>query len=109
MTTATQDISAAQPLDHEPRRPFGLPPLVWALGSCHLIARAGGFVRPMLVLYLTQEQAMTPTAAGAVLAAIAVGDVGSQLLGGWLGDRIGRRRTMVLGLLAAPPPPAALG
>ncbi|SDE03619.1 MFS transporter [Glycomyces harbinensis] len=109
MTTATQDISAAQTVYHGPRRPFGLQPLEWALGSCHLIARAGGLVRPMLVLYLTQEQAMTPTAAGAVLAAIAVGDVGSQLLGGWLGDRIGRRRTMVLGFLGASIALVALG
>ena len=34
--------------------------------------------------------------AAAVIAAVGVGDTGSQLLGGWLGDRIGRRNTMLL-------------
>lgn len=52
---------------------------------------------------------MSPAAAGAVLAAVAIGDFGSQLLGGWLGDRIGRRRTMVLGFLGAPVALVALG
>jgi MFS family permease len=34
-----------------------------------------------------------------VVAAVGVGDVGSQLLGGWLSDRIGRRHTMLIGFL----------
>lgn len=86
-----------------------LPPLAWTLGACHLVARGGAFVQPMLVLYLTQEQRMTPTAAGAVVAAVGIGDFGSQLLGGWLGDRIGRRRTMLLGFLGTAIALAALG
>ncbi|GAB3363473.1 MFS transporter [Amycolatopsis echigonensis] len=87
----------------------GLPSLAWALGACHLVARGGSFVQPMLVLYLTQEQRMTPTAAGAVVAAVGIGDFASQLLGGWLGDRIGRRRTMLLGFLGTAIALAALG
>ncbi|UKD56270.1 MFS transporter [Amycolatopsis sp. FU40] len=63
----------------------------------------------MLVLYLTQEQQMYPTAAGAVVAAVGIGDFGSQLLGGWLGDRIGRRKTMLLGFLGTAIALAALG
>ncbi|WP_406630357.1 MFS transporter [Amycolatopsis sp. WGS_07] len=86
-----------------------LPALAWALGACHLVARAGSFVQPMLVLYLTQEQRLTPTAAGAIVAAVGIGDFGSQLLGGWLGDRIGRRRTMLLGFLGTSIALAALG
>ncbi|WP_370648175.1 MFS transporter [Amycolatopsis sp. FU40] len=83
--------------------------LPWALGACHLVARGGAFVQPMLVLYLTQEQQMYPTAAGAVVAAVGIGDFGSQLLGGWLGDRIGRRKTMLLGFLGTAIALAALG
>ncbi|MFE9579446.1 MFS transporter [Nocardia sp. NPDC006044] len=90
-------------------RPLGLPTLAWTLGACHLIARAGGFVQPMLVLYLTQEQRMTPMAAGAVVAAVGIGDFASQLLGGWLGDRFGRRQTMLLGFLGTAIALAALG
>ncbi|ATY11428.1 MFS transporter [Amycolatopsis sp. AA4] len=86
-----------------------LPSLAWALGACHLVARGGAFVSPMLVLYLTQEQRMSPTAAGAVVAAIGIGDFGSQLLGGWLGDRVGRRRTMLLGFLGTAIALVALG
>ncbi|MFE3177797.1 MFS transporter [Amycolatopsis sp. NPDC059090] len=86
-----------------------LPSLAWALGACHLVARGGSFVQPMLVLYLTQEHRMTPAAAGAVVAAVGIGDFGSQLLGGWLGDRIGRRRTMLLGFLGTAIALAALG
>ncbi|MEV6556784.1 MFS transporter [Nocardia sp. NPDC051756] len=91
------------------RQPLGLPTLAWTLGACHLIARAGGFVQPMLVLYLTQEQRMTPMAAGAVVAAVGIGDFASQLLGGWLGDRFGRRQTMLLGFLGTAIALAALG
>ncbi|GAA1028270.1 MULTISPECIES: MFS transporter [Amycolatopsis] len=86
-----------------------LPSLAWALGACHLVARGGSFVQPMLVLYLTQEHRMTPAAAGAVVAAVGIGDFGSQLLGGWLGNRIGRRRTMLLGFLGTAIALAALG
>ncbi|MGW5722074.1 MFS transporter [Amycolatopsis sp. NPDC003865] len=86
-----------------------LPALAWSLGACHLVARGGAFVQPMLVLYLTQGQRMTPTAAGAVVAAVGIGDFGSQLLGGWLGDRLGRRRTMLLGFVGTAVTLAALG
>lgn len=107
MTVSATTVGTAQPL--RTQRQLGLPPLVWAVGSCHLVARAGGFVKPVLVLYLTQERHLSPSLAGAVLAAVAVGDFGSQLLGGWLGDRIGPRRTMALGFLAASLALVALG
>nr|WP_280336381.1 MFS transporter [Nocardia wallacei] len=97
LSLARSDSGAAG--THTSRPPFGLPALAWALGSCHLVARAGAFVQPMLVLYLTQEQRMTPTAAGSVVAVVGIGDFASQLFGGWLGDRIGRRLTMLSGFL----------
>jgi MFS family permease len=65
--------------------------------------------RSFLVLYLTQERQLTPTTAGAVVAAVGVGDIGSQLLGGWLGDRIGRRHTMLVGFLGTAVALVALG
>ncbi|MEV0287018.1 MFS transporter [Kribbella sp. NPDC050820] len=83
--------------------------LVWALAATHFVGRAGGVARPFLVLYLTQERHLSPTTAGAVVAAIGVGDIGSQLLGGWLGDRIGRRHTMLVGFLGAAGALIALG
>jgi len=88
---------------------LGLPTLVWALAATHFVGRAGGVVRSFLVLYLTQAQHLSPASAGAVVAAVGVGDIGSQLLGGWLGDRIGRRNTMLVGFVGAAVALAALG
>ncbi len=84
------------------RERLDLPRLVWALAAVHLVSRAGGLVRSFLVLYLTQEEGLSPATAGAVVAAVGVGDIGSQLLGGWLGDRIGRRHTMLVGFWGPP-------
>jgi MFS family permease len=82
-----------------PRSRFrlGVPVLVRALALGQFVSRAGGFAQTFLVLYLTQERQLTPTMAGAVVAAVGIGTVGSLLTGGWLSDRIGRRRTMVVG------------
>jgi MFS family permease len=89
---------AVAPAGNRPaRRNLDLPNLVWALAATHFVSRAGGLVRSFLVLYLTQERHLSLATAGAVVAAVGVGDVGSQLLGGWLGDRIGRRHTMLVG------------
>ncbi|MDX3193003.1 MFS transporter [Streptomyces sp. MN03-5084-2B] len=86
-----------------------LPRLVWALAATHFVGRAGGVVRSFLVLYLTQAQHLSPAVAGSVVAAVGLGDVGSQVLGGWLGDRIGRRTTMLAGFVGAAAALAALG
>jgi len=76
-----------------------LPRAFWALWVCQLVNRLGSFVQPFLVLYLTQDRHLSAGTAGAVAAAVGVGSVVSQLVGGWLSDRIGRRRTMLVGFL----------
>ncbi|WP_410643465.1 MFS transporter [Amycolatopsis sp. lyj-346] len=93
----------------EPATRPRLPHLVWALAATHFVGRAGGVVRSFLVLYLTQAQHLSPATAGTVVAAVGLGDVGSQLLGGWLGDRIGRRNTMLAGFVGAAAALTALG
>jgi MFS family permease len=100
MTTTSTATTATRP---------GLPHLVWALAATHFVGRAGGVVRSFLVLYLTQAQHLSPATAGAVVAAVGLGDIGSQVLGGWLGDRIGRRNTMLAGFLGAAAALTALG
>lgn len=79
------------------RSRLGLPGLVGTLAACHFVSRAGGFAQTFLVLYLTQDRRLSPATAGAVAAAVGAGTVGSLVIGGWLSDRIGRRRTMVAG------------
>jgi len=110
MTTyATHTPEAATLTDRPSRSRLDLPNLVWALAATHFVSRAGAAVQSFLVLYLTQEQGLTPTTAGAVVAAVGVGGIGSQLLGGWLGDRIGRRHTMLVGFLGTAVAIGALG
>jgi predicted MFS family arabinose efflux permease len=79
----------------------GLPSAFWWQLAGTLINRAGTFVQPFLVLYLTTERGMSPAGAGAVLTAYGAGAFASQLLGGMLTDRIGRRPTLVGGTFAS--------
>ncbi|MFI6505796.1 MFS transporter [Nonomuraea typhae] len=92
-----------------PAPPRARSSLVWALTATHFVSRAGGVAGSFLVLFLTQERHLTPTTAGAVIAVIGAGTIGSQVLGGWLGDRIGRRHTMVVGFLGTAVALIALG
>lgn len=77
----------------------GMPRQFWVLWTGTLINRLGSYVEPFLVLYLTQSRGLAATTAGGVATAYGAGAVGSQILGGELTDRIGRRRTMIIGLL----------
>ena len=73
-----------------------LPRAFWALWVCQLVNRLGSFVQPFLVLYLTQDRHLSAGTAGAVAAAVGAGTVASQVVGGWLADRVGRRLTMLI-------------
>ncbi len=79
-----------------PDAPRTLPRAFWALWVCQLVNRLGSFVQPFLVLYLTQDRQLSAGTAGAVAAAVGAGSVVSQLVGGWLSDRVGRRATMLV-------------
>ncbi len=61
----------------------------------------GGFIEPFLAFYLTRSRGFSIGEAGLVLTLLGAGSALSQVLGGVLSDRIGRRRTMVLGLSSA--------
>ena len=76
-----------------------LPREVRVLIGGTLVNRAGTFVQPLLVLYLTVERGFSASEAGLVVAAAGFGGMFSQLLGGWSTDRIGRRPTLVAGLV----------
>ena len=79
----------------------GLPRAFWVLWWGTLVNRLGGFVQPLLALYLTQVRDVSITRTGLVLTLFGLGGALSQPLGGVLADRLGRRRTMVLGLLSS--------
>ena len=82
------------------RRP-PLPRAFWVLWTGTLINRIGTFVEPFLVLYLTSQRGLSPAQAGIVLTAYGAGAIVSQILGGALADHVGRRTTLIGGLLAS--------
>ncbi len=74
-----------------------------------LVNRAGTFVVPFLTLYLTTQRGFTPSGAGLVLVGFGLGAMGSQILGGYLTDHLGRRWTLAGGMFAASASLLALG
>ena len=78
----------------------GLPRAFWVIFAGTIVNRLGQFVQPFLALYLVGGRDLSVKTAGVVVACYGAGSIVSQPLGGWLADRVGRRRTMVLGLVA---------
>jgi MFS family permease len=78
----------------------GLPRPFWVLWAGTLINRLGMFVEPFMALYLSSARHLSLGQVGAVLASYGAGSVFSQLAGGALADRIGRRGTLTAGMLA---------
>lgn len=77
-----------------------IPAPAWILFAGTFINRFGSFVVIFLVLYLTRR-GYSIAQAGLALGAYGIGNLGSSLLGGFLADRIGRRRTIVLSMFSA--------
>ncbi|MCC6301131.1 MAG: MFS transporter [Anaerolineales bacterium] len=80
----------------------GLPPTYWLLWSGTLINRLGGFVVPFLTLYLTAQRGITVSQAALMVSLFGAGSFLSQLVGGELTDRLGRRPVMLLSFLVTP-------
>ncbi|MFE9845987.1 MFS transporter [Streptomyces goshikiensis] len=78
----------------------GLPPTVWTLFAGTIVNRLGHLVTPFLV-FLLADRGVTGPEASYVLGALGAGNLLGPALGGVLADRIGRRPTMLIGLLGA--------
>jgi len=78
----------------------GLPGPFWWLWLGTLINRAGTFIEPFFVLYLTGPRGISVRTTGVVLMVWGVGSLLSQPLGGFLTDRFGRRTTLAVSLAA---------
>ena len=87
----------------------GLPQEFWFLWMGTIVNRLGGFVVPFLSLYLTSARGIPVSQAGLVVALYGGGSFLSQLVGGELTDRLGRRPVLLMSLLGAPPLLVALG
>ncbi len=77
----------------------GLPQPFWILLAGTFVNRLGQMVTPFLALYLSGPRDLGPTTVGVVLACWGAGALASQPLGGFLADRVGRRATLVLGMV----------
>ncbi len=75
-----------------------LPRPFWYLMAGTFVNRIGYVVEPFLALYLAGPRGLSPTTVGVVLACFGAGSFVSQIVGGYLADRIGRRMTMVIGM-----------
>lgn len=78
----------------------GLPGPFWWLFLGTVVNRAGTFIEPFFVLYLTGPRGVSASTAGVVLTVWGAGSLLSQPIGGFLTDRFGRRTTLVVGLTA---------
>lgn len=82
--------------------PFqGLPRTFWYLWLGTLVNSLGALVLPFLGLYLVQQRGFDISVAGLVVAGYGAGSFVAAPLGGWLADRLGRRRTLMLALFSA--------
>ncbi|MFI6484649.1 MFS transporter [Nonomuraea sp. NPDC050663] len=76
-----------------------MPRTVWLLIGARAINRLGAFSMTFLTVLVATEFGVPATTAGLVAAAFGVATIPSRLLGGYLADRVGRRATILLGLL----------
>lgn len=77
----------------------GLPSVFWMMWWGLIVNRLASFVIAFLSLYLVRERGLGPAEAGRILALYGVGFIVAGPLGGLLADRVGRRATMVAGLV----------
>jgi MFS family permease len=76
-----------------------LPRPFWFLVAGTFVNRIGFVVEPFLALYLSGPRRLTPATVGVVLACFGAGSFASQIVGGYLADRVGRRATLVMGMV----------
>lgn len=74
-----------------------LPRLFWFLFAGAFINRIGSFVLPLFAIYLMRERGFDATTTGIICSLYGLGSLASGQLGGQLADRLGRRRTMLIG------------
>ncbi|MBS2026121.1 MAG: MFS transporter, partial [Deltaproteobacteria bacterium] len=77
----------------------GLPRAFWMIWAGLLINRLGCFVLAFLATYLVRERGLDAAGAGRVVAIYGLGIVLSGPVGGTLADKVGRRGTMLVGLV----------
>jgi MFS family permease len=86
-----------------------LPPTVRLLVYGTFVNRLGTFIIPFLTLVLRREFRLTEAQTGAAIFAYGAGSIVSILTGGYLSDRLGRRRTLLISLFGSGTLAVAMG
>ena len=86
-----------------------MPSSFWFLWFGTVINRLGGFAVPFLMLYLTSRLGISAAVAALMVSVLGAGSFFSQLVGGELSDRLGRRPVMMLSFFVSPLAMIALG
>ena len=76
-----------------------LPRGAWILFFGTFLNKFGTFVVPFLAIYLT-GLGYTTAQAGMAIGGYGIGSLAASLLGGYLADRLGRRKTIVLSMFS---------
>src|SRR5512140_2208304 len=79
----------------------GLPRALWVLAGATLVKRSGTMFLPFLILYLTKDMGVSPSAAGAVFAIFGFGALVAGPFAGRLADRFGPVRMMRFSLVTS--------
>jgi MFS family permease len=77
-----------------------LPRGAWILFFGTFLNKFGTFVLPFLAIYMTRL-GFSAAESGVAIAAYGVGTMGACILGGYLADRLGRRKTIVFSMVCA--------
>ncbi|WP_433544114.1 MFS transporter (plasmid) [Streptomyces sp. CA-294286] len=75
-----------------------MPRIIWLLVVARAVNRIGAFSLPFLTVLISTEFGASTATAGLLSAAFGLATIPSRLAGGRLAVRLGRRRTIVLGL-----------
>ncbi len=75
-----------------------LPRTYWVVWWGTLVNRLGGFVIPLLTIYLLKVRRLDVDVVGTIAMGFGAGQVGASIVGGQLADRIGRRATLLISL-----------
>src|SRR3954463_2749568 len=85
------------------------PRTYWYVWWGTLVNKLGGFVDPLLTIYLTTVRHFSVSEAGGVVSVFGAGAIGASLTGGYLSDRFGRKITLVTSLFGGAAALTALG
>jgi len=75
-----------------------VPRAYWYVWWGTLVNRLGGFVIPLLTIYLIEVRRLSVAEAGGIVSVFGAGAVAASIVGGQLSDRLGRRITMVISM-----------